>query len=99
MHFNHRSERHLAASALAAACARPAVLITDASNALALSPDRGGAAHERELVDLALAALRQDGAGGPQDEKICVTCGNIYISCTCGCWRELDGARSSTPTG
>ena len=62
MHYNHRSERHLAASALASACARPAVLITDASNARALAPDRGGAARERELVDLALAALRRDGA-------------------------------------
>jgi hypothetical protein len=62
VHFNHRSERHLAAAALAAAAARPAVLITDARNALALAPDRGGPARERELVDLALAALRKDGA-------------------------------------
>jgi len=82
VHFNHRSERHLAAAARAAAAARPAVLITDARNALALAPDRGAPARERELVDLALAALRKDGAPWPGVQTECIR--KDYTGGNCG---------------
>eukprot|EP00850_Spirogloea_muscicola_P007711 SM000039S14541 [mRNA] locus=s39:747754:753165:+ [translate_table: standard] len=56
--YNHRKERHLSGTLLET-LVRPAVLITDAYNALAPVPDRK--ARDAELLEQIMAALRAGG--------------------------------------
>eukprot|EP00850_Spirogloea_muscicola_P005295 SM000024S07757 [mRNA] locus=s24:318967:324274:+ [translate_table: standard] len=56
--YNHRKERHLSGTLLET-LVRPAVLITDAYNALAPVPDRK--ARDAELLERIMAALRAGG--------------------------------------
>lgn len=54
-------EAHLNGAVLESAFSRPAVLITDAGNALHVPPDNR-AARDRDFIDAIMATLRANGA-------------------------------------
>jgi Cft2 family RNA processing exonuclease len=59
VHYNHRREAHLNAAVLESAFLRPAVLITDAENALEQPDDR--AARDKDFQEAIVTTLRQKG--------------------------------------
>lgn len=59
VHYNHKREAHLNAAVLDTAFLRPAVLITDAENALSLPENR--ASRDKEFQDAVVSNLRQGG--------------------------------------
>jgi len=61
VHYNHRKEGHLNGAVLESAFLRPAVLITDADNALHNPPDNKDK-RNREFLDTIMNALRSNGA-------------------------------------
>lgn len=58
--YNHRKERHLNGTVLESAFQRPALLISDAWNALRTAPERPN--KEQELLAAIMATLRGDGS-------------------------------------
>lgn len=60
MHYNHKKERHLNGGVLDS-FSRPAVLITDADNALGEAV-RSREALDKELREAIMATLRRNGA-------------------------------------
>ncbi|PSC73960.1 cleavage and polyadenylation specificity factor subunit 2 [Micractinium conductrix] len=58
--YNHRKERHLNGTALESAFQRPALLISDALNALQSAPEKS--TKEKDLLEAVMTTLRGDGS-------------------------------------
>lgn len=73
MHYNHKKERHLNGGLLDSVASRPAILITDADNAL-LEGVRSREALDKELREAIMATVRNNGASLVHEALDCIPC-------------------------